>query len=372
MNIYFYSKEHKNETRLFAEAPASQELITIFRSIEGRLFSATHKMWHFPDNENSKAALKNKLDKKYDLIWETNKVNLIHSKHQVVINKTQISPYTEEYSNAILLFKKWMQQKRYSENTVEVYTDCLHVFFNWVQQPILEIDNSHVFLFNDQYILKKQLSVTYQSQFVNALKLFYSRLFDRKLIIERIDRPKKPKTLPNVLSKEEIKLILEGIINNKHRAMLSLIYACGLRCGELLSLKPEHIDSNRNLIIIKQAKGNKDRVAPLSTKLIELLRTYYKQYQPKNYLFEGQESGEAYTARSLQQVLKQAVAKARIKKPVTLHWLRHSFATHLLENGTDLRYIQEILGHSRSTTTEIYTHVSNKSIQKIVSPFDYL
>jgi len=126
------------------------------------------------------------------------------------------------------------------------------------------------------------------------------------------------------------------------------------------------------IIYGSRAKGNKDRIAPLSTKLIDMLRAYYKQYKPQQYLFEGQEKGEAYTARSLQQVLKQAVARAGINKPVTLHWLRHSFATHLLENGTDLRYIQEILGHSRSTTTEIYTHVSNKSIQKIVSPFDYL
>ena len=370
MKITFLIKEHKGEQRLFADAPARNELITIFRSIEGRLFSGSNKMCHFPNNEKSRTDLENKLSGKYDLFWGNTTTELQQPQHEVL--NFSNSTYVEEYKNSILLFKKWMQQKRYSDNTINVYTDCLHVFFNWIQQPILEIDNSHVFLFNDQYILKKQLSVTYQSQFVNALKLFYSRLFERKLIIEKIDRPKKPKTLPNVLSKEEIKLILEGIINNKHRAMLSLIYACGLRCGELLSLKPEHIDSNRNLIIIKQAKGNKDRVAPLSTKLIELLRTYYKQYQPKNYLFEGQETGEAYTARSLQQVLKQAVAKARIKKPVTLHWLRHSFATHLLENGTDLRYIQEILGHSRSTTTEIYTHVSNKSIQKIVSPFDYL
>jgi integrase/recombinase XerD len=370
MKINFFIKEHKGEQRLFANAPANNELITIFRSIEGRLFSGSNKMWHFPNNEKSRTDLKNKLCGNYDLNWDITTAELQQPQHEVL--NLSSSPYAEEYKNSILLFKKWMQQKRYSDNTINVYTDCLHVFFNWIQQPILEIDNSHVFLFNDQYILKKQLSVTYQSQFVNALKLFYSRLFERKLIIEKIDRPKKPKTLPNVLSKEEIKLILEGIINNKHRAMLSLIYACGLRCGELISLKPEHIDSNRNLIIIKQAKGNKDRVAPLSTKLIELLRTYYKQYKPKNYLFEGQEIGEAYTARSLQQVLKQAVAKAGIKKPVTLHWLRHSFATHLLENGTDLRYIQEILGHSRSTTTEIYTHVSNKSIQKIVSPFDYL
>lgn len=154
--------------------------------------------------------------------------------------------------------------------------------------------------------------------------------------------------------------------------MLSIIYACGLRCGELLRLKPEHIDSKRNILIIKQSKGNKDRIEPLSDKSITLLRSYYKTFKPKVFLFEGEKEGSPYNARSLQNVLKQSVTKAGIKKPVTLHWLRHSYATHLLENGTDLRYIQEILGHSSSKTTEIYTHVSTKNIQNITSPFDLL
>jgi len=175
-----------------------------------------------------------------------------------------------------------------------------------------------------------------------------------------------------VLSKEEISKILDAPGFLKHKAMLSLIYSCGLRAGELLQLKPEHIDANRNLLIIKRAKGKKDRVAPLSNKTITLLRTYFKAFQPKVYLFEGETPGKPYDGRSLQQVLKQNVQKTGITKPVTLHWLRHSYATHLLENGTDLRYIQEILGHNSSKTTEIYTHVSTKSIQNIISPFDML
>jgi integrase/recombinase XerD len=154
--------------------------------------------------------------------------------------------------------------------------------------------------------------------------------------------------------------------------MLSLIYSCGLRCGELLALKPEHIDSKRGIVLIKQGKGKKDRIAPLSVKIVAILRNYYTLYKPKIYLFEGQEIGKPYDNRTLQQVLKQALVKAKISKPVTLHWLRHSYATHLLENGTDLRYIQEILGHKSSKTTEIYTHVSTKSVQKIISPFDSL
>ncbi len=154
--------------------------------------------------------------------------------------------------------------------------------------------------------------------------------------------------------------------------MLSLIYSCGLRRSELLHLKPGDIDSKRNLIVIRQSKGKKDRIVPLSLKILEMLRAYYQQYRPKKYLFEGQQAGTIYSEQSLQSVLKQALQKANIKKPITLHWLRHSYATHLLEAGTDLRYIQELLGHNSSKTTEIYTHVSTKSIQHIKSPFDDL
>jgi integrase/recombinase XerD len=154
--------------------------------------------------------------------------------------------------------------------------------------------------------------------------------------------------------------------------MLSLIYSCGLRCGELLALKPVHIDSKRNIVLLKNSKGKKDRIVQLSSKILEILRDYYKMYKPQIYLFEGQIKGTQYDSRSLQQVLKQALKKSDIRKPVTLHWLRHSYATHLLESGTDLRYIQELLGHSSSKTTEIYTHVSTKSLQQIKSPFDDL
>ena len=202
--------------------------------------------------------------------------------------------------------------------------------------------------------------------------MYFKTCRDTKIEVDKIHRPKRAKVLPNVLSKEEVKAILNAHENIKHKMMLSLIYSCGLRCGELLALKPVNIDSKRNIILLKNAKGKKDRIAPLSLKILELLRDYYRQYKPINYLFEGQIAGQPYDARSLQQVLKQALQKTSITKPVTLHWLRHSYATHLLESGTDLRYIQELLGHSSSKTTEIYTHVSTKNIQQIKSPFDDL
>jgi integrase/recombinase XerD len=239
-------------------------------------------------------------------------------------------------------------------------------------KAIIDITNEDVIVYNNEHILKNNLSASYQNQVTNAIKLFFQTIRDTKMLVDKIHRPKHAKVLPNVLSKEEIKLILNAHSNIKHKMMLSLIYSCGLRCGELLALQPVHIDSKRNLVLLKNAKGKKDRIAPLSPKILEMLREYYTVFKPSNYLFEGVIPGEPYSEKSLQSVLKQALKKVGITKPVSLHWLRHSFATHLLESGTDLRYIQELLGHSSSKTTEIYTHVSTKSIQQIKSPFDDL
>ena len=154
--------------------------------------------------------------------------------------------------------------------------------------------------------------------------------------------------------------------------MLSLVYGCGLRRSELLHLKPGDILSDRGVMVIRQGKGRKDRIVPITEGIIQMLRTYYRSYRPKVWLFEGQIAGERYSERSIQMVLKRSLKRAGIKKPVTLHWLRHSYATHLLESGTDLRFIQELLGHKSSKTTEIYTHVSNSSIRRIKSPLDSL
>ncbi len=154
--------------------------------------------------------------------------------------------------------------------------------------------------------------------------------------------------------------------------MLSLIYACGLRRGELLSLKLTDIDRDRKVLWVRGGKGAKDRMIPISEKVLEMLREYYRGYRPKEWLFEGEKVGERYSERSLQNVLKQACARAGVNPNTTLHWLRHSYATHLLEAGTDLRYIQELLGHKSSRTTEIYTHVSTRALEQIRSPFDDL
>ncbi|KAB2878680.1 tyrosine-type recombinase/integrase [bacterium] len=267
----------------------------------------------------------------------------------------------------------WMTHKRYSESTINTYLDAAKSFLMFVYpKPIQSVTIDDVVLYVNEYIIKRGLSFSYQNQVINAVKLFFREVEHCSLDVDKLERPRREYKLPNVLSKEEVASILKAHTNVKHKTMLSLIYACGLRRSELLNLKPSDVDSKRGLLIIKQAKGRKDRIAPISEKVIEMLREYYKMYKPNVWLFEGQNSGEQYSEKSLQNVLKQSLEKVQIKKPVTLHWLRHSYATHLLEAGTDIRYIQELLGHKSSKTTEIYTHVSTKSLQKIKSPFDDL
>ena len=339
--------KHRNENRIGVLFEKDQELIQRIKLIHGARWSQQKKLWHVPDT--------------------------LENRERFQITQKQNTTISAEGQEHLTKFIRWLSAKRYSPNTIKTYSDALKSFLIYYRtKDICEITNADVLDFNNDYIINRKLSASYQNQVTNAIKLYFRTVRDTSIEVDKIDRPKKSKTLPNVLSKEEIRSILDAHANIKHKMMLSLIYSCGLRCSELLQLMPLDIDSKRNIVIIKQAKGKKDRITPLSPKILELLRAYYQLYKPKTYLFEGQEPGTIYSAKSLQSVLKQALEKCNIKKPVTLHWLRHSYATHLLESGTDLRYIQELLGHTSSRTTEIYTHVSTKSLQHIKSPFDDL
>lgn len=339
--------KHKNKNRIAVYSEKDNEFIKYIKQIDDALWSYKLTAWHIPDTEENRRLFK-------------------------ITPASYSVPSTEGMAH-IIKFTQWLNYKRYSPNTIKTYTEALKTFLVYYnEKEIASITNQDVIHYNSEYIVKNNFSASYQNQMVNAIKLFFSTILETQIDIHKIQRPKRPKLLPNVLSKEEIKLILEAHGNIKHKSMLSLIYSCGLRRSEVLNLKPDSIDSKRGLVIIRQAKGKKDRIAPLSLKILKLLRSYYKIYRPKTWLFEGNLEGEKYSEQSLQSVLKQALTKAKITKPVTLHWLRHSYATHLLESGTDLRYIQELLGHNSSKTTEIYTHVSTKSLQQIKSPFDDL
>lgn len=280
---------------------------------------------------------------------------------------------SEDRKSDIMKFVDYMRNRRLSESTIKQYASGLILFFRFLdnKEPQL-IDSEDLQIFQKNYILENNYSVSYQSGIINAVKKFFEKQKNRKLDPLNIERPKNEKTLPHVLSKAEVKAILHAHQNLKHRTMLSLMYACGLRREELLNLQLEDVESERGILRINKGKGKKDRMVPISDKTIEMLRRYYLSCRPKIYLFEGQQEGRPYSEGSIQKVLKSALKKTKIKKPVTLHWLRHSYATHLLEGGTDLRIIQELLGHQSSSTTEIYTHVSQKTLNKVKSPFDDL
>ena len=205
----------------------------------------------------------------------------------------------------------------------------------------------------------------------NGVKFYYERVLGGQRKIYLVERPRREKTLPEVLSEQEIVTVIRQIENIKHKAIVLLIYSAGLRLSEVVNLRIKDIDSERMNVFVQQAKGRKDRYTLLSKKVLPVLRDYFKEYKPKEWLFEGAK-GRQYSVSSVQTIVKDAYAKAGIKKKVSTHTLRHSFGTHLLENGTDLRYIQSLMGHNSSKTTEIYTHITTKGFDQIQNPLDKL
>ena len=267
-------------------------------------------------------------------------------------------------------FERILRIRRYSTSTIKSYVSQIKLFLQQVPEPE-KVSHERIQAYFTTLVERRQASISTQKQVAGALRLFYETLYGRKVYLKFMDGLRKEFKLPVVLSQREVARILENISNQKHRTLIMLIYSAGLRVGEALSLTLSDIDSERMRIRVRGGKGNKDREVMLSPNVLQQLRTYWQQHQPQHYLFEGQRGGK-YSARSIQQVLKRAVARAGINKAVTVHTLRHSFATHLLESGTDLRYIQLLLGHKNITATQIYTHLTGSALDKIASPVDSL
>jgi len=268
-------------------------------------------------------------------------------------------------------YNQLLKLKNYSSSTLKSYGFCFDHFLEYFKdENIDDLTKEQVmgFLF---HISEKGMSAVYQNQFTNAIKFYYEKVLGRRKEFYNLPRAKRPKKLPTVFSEDEVLLLLDQVENLKHKCILYLIYSAGLRISESVNMKIADVDSKRNCIIVKGGKGKKDRNTLLSQNLLVLLREYYKQYRPKEYLFEGKIGGQ-YSVKSIQNTFNKALRKSGIKKKATVHSLRHSFATHLLERGTDLRYIQELLGHYSSKTTEIYTHVTKKGFENIKSPLDNL
>lgn len=337
--------------------PYNPEFIRLIRKIQGAAWDSRERCWHVHYCQD-----------RYDKILK----QLGPDGHIIdgLPEGDFLQPLQEADRAQLVKLYHFMKFRRYSTSTIRTYIQILRVYMRF-RKPGKD-HKEEIIRFCNEYILENKLSTSYQNQFFNAIKLFFREILGCVVEIESLSRPRREHRLPNVLSKDEVKNMLKSCRNLKHRAMLSLIYACGLRRSELLNLRPEHIDSRRELLIIKNAKGKKDRIVPLPVAMIRLLREYYLAFRPQTWLFEGVNAGNQYDERSLQLVLKKAVRVAGIKKPVTLHWLRHSYATHLHESGVDIHMIQLILGHKSTRTTEIYTHVSNKSISRVRSPFEDL
>lgn len=269
-------------------------------------------------------------------------------------------------------YKSRLIQKRYSQNTINIYCKYFLDFYKHFSGVCLaKLSKEQINTYILHLIQSEGISTSQQNQRINAIKFYYEKILGREKQYYELHRPKKEHRLPKVLSKNEIKRIFDSCTNMKHKCILMLIYSAGLRRSELIELKISDIDSERMVITIRGAKGKKDRITLLSKNALAMLRDYYKEYRPRNYLFEGQTGGK-YSTTSVANILRNSARKAGMSKNVTPHMLRHSFATHLLEQGTDLRYIQELLGHNSSKTTEIYTHVSKKAIDKIQNPIDEL
>ena len=263
---------------------------------------------------------------------------------------------------------------RYSQSTVSVYTHLFRQFMRYCADHGLEyqkVNKQQIEAYLRHLIQQRNMAVSTQNQVINAIKFYFEHVEQGERTVYQIERPRKETKLPQVLSEEEVIRILSVTKNIKHKVMLGLMYSSGLRVGELLRLTKYDIDSDRMMVLVHGAKGNKDRNTVLSEKILLLLRQYYKEHRPKKLLFEGP-GHKPYSASSLRKVFSRSMLAAGVYKKATLHALRHSFATHLLEHGTNLRYIQALLGHSSSKTTEIYTHVTKSGIEKISSPLDRL
>ena len=262
-----------------------------------------------------------------------------------------------------------LELKKYANSTVKTYVTFFEMFINHYKESKLEtIDESDIRAYL-QFLIHKNVSNSYLNQVINSIKFYYETVLGMPNRFYEIERPRPKHKLPKVISKEEIIALIENTSNLKHRCIIKLLYGSGLRRSELINLKIKDIDSKRMLVRVEDTKGNKDRYSLLSESALKDLRIYYKEWKPQKYLFEGRKASK-YSAVSVLTIVKNAATKAKITQKVTPHVLRHSFATHLLESGVDLRQIQVLLGYGSSKTTEIYTHVATNTFKQIKNPLD--
>lgn len=355
-----------NNGRLKLIFSYNKELSVFIKRFPYYNWDAANNWWTIPYSTYFLQQIKEKAsDLKFTVIYEEEDKNEIKVTKRNPIDVVNYRICPEEF---VLKLK----ELRYSENTIRTYKNLFEEFINFYHKSEIDkIDEKMIVAYVRYLVMERKVSSSYQNQAINAIKFYYERVLGGHRKIYMVERPRREKALPEVLSEQEVLLLFNQVENIKHKVILMLLYSSGLRLSELLNLKIKDIDSKRMQVRIEQSKGKKDRYTLLSKKLLPILRQYFKEYQPKEWLFEGIK-GNQYSAESVQSIVREACKKAGIKKKVSSHTLRHSFATHLLENGTDLRYIQSLLGHSSSKTTEVYTHITTKGFDQIKNPLDNL
>jgi len=330
----------------------------LLKKIESRFYHQQQKLWSILNTKENFELIKKLFTGKYKIIDETKTASI----PKYTLNSNSLS--------ILASFEKKLILKSYSKNTLSSYKTEFSNFLRYFEKFDIKIINkeqieSYIFYL----ITKYKISDSRQNVAINAIKFYYENVLGKPREHYDIQRPKSAKSLPDVLSTEEVFSLINSPKNIKHKAILYTIYSAGLRVGELVNLRINDIHSDDKYIFIKGAKGKKDRQTLLSDVLVKVLRKYYKEYKPSYWLFEGQDGGK-YSTTSIQKIYRKAQQNSGANPWSTPHTLRHSFATHLLENGVNLRYIQALLGHSSSKTTEIYTHLVNLSNNKIENPLD--
>jgi len=354
------SKGYSNRIRV--TFPYNKDYVAKIKTIEGYKWHPEGKYWSFPYSEDTLRKILSVFDGENIQLDPTLQVSVDQKDDKPVLNHTQIMETA----------KKELKLRGYSQKTRKAYLHHIGRYTRFFPKDPKELDEEHIKDYILHLIDKEKVSRSYHNQAVSAIKFLYDRVLNMPRTVDDLPRPRKEKKLPVVLNHEDVMQILESVGNIKHKAILMLIYSAGLRVSEVVKLKTGDIDVKRKLIHVKGAKGRKDRYTILSDVALETLDIYLKSYQPQKWLFAGAKKTNHLSTRSVQKIFDNAVKSAGITKDVSVHTLRHSFATHLLESGVDLRYIQELLGHKSSKTTEIYTHVSTRDLGKIRSPLDNL
>lgn len=376
-----YHRKSENIAVLF---PLSAHLENAVRIIKGATWTQTHRCWYLPlgaapyqqlrANLNGKAslniqALKTYLEQRRVLnqsigstaVRKAGAHNLIHH------------PLCEDNLQALQRFVEQLRLKAYSESTIKTYRNEFLALLRLLgKAPVMEITTEQLRRYARYCIETEKLQEATMHSRINALKFYFEQVLGKEKMFFELPRPKKPLLLPKVLGEQELRRLFNALGSRKHKAILFTAYSAGLRVSEVVRLEHCHIDSDRMQIFVAHAKGKKDRYVGLSPVLLDVLRQYVKANKPRpqKYLFEGDHAGEPYNARSAQKVFQRARKQAGIQKQVSFHCLRHSFATHLLEKGIDIRYIKELLGHFDIRTTERYLHVRKEKLINIVSPLD--